>query len=241
MNAGMLYYRADLLKKYGYEGPPTTWMNLQTMARRIQQGEHRRGGPSPWGYLWQGAAYEGLTCNALEWQASFGGGRIVENDGTVSVNNRNSARAFQAAAKTINWISPRSVLSYTEADTLNAFRSGGAVFMRYWSSGLGVLSKAMPAGKIGIALLPSGAGGRAQTIGGFGFSVSKYSKHPREAAALVRFLSGAEVQKRRGESGEVSSPHEQISTRIPRSLARFHRSTCSAMRRRRAGRLGHPQ
>jgi trehalose/maltose transport system substrate-binding protein len=196
MNAGMLYYRADLLKKYGYDHPPATWNELQATALRIQQAESRAGKQPLWGYIWQGAAYEGLTCNALEWQASFGGGHIIETDGTVSVNNPQTARAMRSAAKTIDWISPKSVLSYTESDTLNVFKSGGAVFMRYWSSGFRIINRAM-AGSAGIALLPAGPGGRAQTIGGFQLAVSRYSAHPREAAALVRYLAGAEVQKRR--------------------------------------------
>jgi trehalose/maltose transport system substrate-binding protein len=197
MNAGMLFYRADLLKKYGYDAPPATWSELQAAARRIQQGERRAGSQSPWGYIWQGGAYEGLTCNALEWQASFGGGHIVESNGTVSVNSPQTARALKAAAKTIDWISPKSVLSYTESDTMSVFRSGGAVFMRYWSSGLRIVTKTMPAGSAGIALLPAGPGGRVQAIGGFQLAVSKYSAHAREAADLVRYLAGAEVQKRR--------------------------------------------
>ena len=78
MNAGMLYYRADLLTRYGYTGPPETWQQLQEMSWAIQEGERRRGSRDFWGYVWQGAAYEGLTCNALEWQASYGGGQIIE-------------------------------------------------------------------------------------------------------------------------------------------------------------------
>lgn len=197
LNAGMLYYRADLLKKYGYAAAPETWTELESAALRIQDGERAAGRTGSWGYVWQGAAYEGLTCNALEWQYSYGGGRIIEPDGFVSVDNPRTAGALQAARKMIGWISPKSVLSYTESDTLNVFRSGLAAFMRYWSSGFRGLTKTMPAGSVGIALLPAGPAGRAQTIGGFVLAVSRYSSHPNEAAALVRFLSSAEVQKRR--------------------------------------------
>lgn len=197
MNTGMLFYRADLLRKYGFDGPPATWGDLDRMALRIQEGERREGKKQFWGYVWQGAAYEGLTCNALEWQRSFGGGNIIESDGSVTVNNPRTARALDMARSCVKRISPQSVLAYRESDTLNIFQSGGAAFMRYWSSAFPGIAKVLPAGSAGIALLPAGPAGRAQTIGGFHIGVSRYSRYPKEAAALVLYLTGEEVQKRR--------------------------------------------
>lgn len=199
MNAGLLYYRTDLLRKYGFSRPPRTWKELEKMAARIQSGERRAGHSGFWGYVWQGAAYEGLTCNALEWQASFGGGRIIEPDGTISVNNPRTAQALSEAAGWAGSISPPSVLSYREADSLNVFRSGNAAFMRYWSSGYHSNSTADSAvrGRFNVALLPAGPYGRAQTIGGFELAVSRYSAHPRKAAELVVYLTGSKAQKAR--------------------------------------------
>jgi trehalose/maltose transport system substrate-binding protein len=194
LNVGMLYCRRDLLEKYGYRHAPGNWGELESMAVRIQRGERAAGNRDFWGYVWQGAAFEGLTCNALEWQASFGGGHIIEPDGTVSVNNPGTIRALRQATRWVGKISPASVLSYTEADSLNAFQSGNAAFLRYWSSGF---PRARLRDRVQVALLPAGPRGRAQVMGGFQLAVSRYSAHPHEAARMVEFLTSSEVQLRR--------------------------------------------
>jgi trehalose/maltose transport system substrate-binding protein len=199
VNLGVLYYRTDLLKKYGYRKPPSTWDELESMAARIQRGERAAGNHDFWGYVWQGAAYEGLTCDALEWQASYGGGRIIEKDGSVSVNNPAAAAALRKAAGWVGTISPKAVLAYDEADSLAVFRSGKAAFLRNWN---GVLSPGRVGdipirGRFDVTLLPSGPHGRAQVLGGFQFAVSRRSSHPRESTQLISVLTGSKVQLRR--------------------------------------------
>ena len=75
----VLYYRKDLLKRYGLP-VPQTWDDLTRMASIIQTGERNAGFSDFSGIVFQGAAYEGLTCNALEWIKSYGGGQIVNSD-----------------------------------------------------------------------------------------------------------------------------------------------------------------
>src|SRR5205814_366808 len=99
VDIGLLFYRTDLLQQYGYHEPPSTWDQLETMAVRIQAGERVKGKKDFWGFVWQGAAAEALTCNALEWQAAEGGGQIIEEDETISVNNPHAIRAWHRAAR----------------------------------------------------------------------------------------------------------------------------------------------
>jgi trehalose/maltose transport system substrate-binding protein len=195
---GLLFYRTDLLRQYGYPAPPRTWDELEVMAARIQAGERAAGKKEFWGFVWQGGATEALTCNALEWQASEGGGQIIENDKTISVNNPNAIRAWQRAARWVGSISPPGVSGYVEADALNVWVAGAA-FMRNWPTAF-VDSQAARSpirNSFDITVLPAGKEGRMGTLGGAGLAVSRLSAHPREAVELVRYLSRRDVQTKR--------------------------------------------
>jgi trehalose/maltose transport system substrate-binding protein len=196
---GLLFYRTDLLRQYGYRDPPRTWDELEVMASRIQAGERAKGKKQFWGFVWQGAADEGLTCDALEWQAAEGGGRIIEDDKTISVNNPQAIRAWQRAARWVGSISPPGVVGYREWDSLNVWVAGDAAFMRNWPSAYAD-SQAVGSSirnNFDIALLPGGKAGRVGTLGGWGLGVSRFSAHPREALDLVRYLTRRDVQVKR--------------------------------------------
>jgi trehalose/maltose transport system substrate-binding protein len=200
-DAGLLYYRSDLLEKYK-EKPPTTWAEMAATAKKIQDGERKAGNKDIWGFVFQGKAYEGLTCNALEWVASFGGGTIVGTDGKVTINNPDAAAALDFAATWIGSITPPGVLNYEEEESRGVFQSGNAVFMRNWPY---AYQLAQAAGspikdKVSMTTLPKGTGANARgaaTLGGWNLSVSKFSKHPKEAAGLALYLTGPVEQKRR--------------------------------------------
>lgn len=197
-HVGVLAYRTDLLRQYGYSHPPETWDELESMAARIQAGERAKGRKNFWGYVWQGAAEEGLTCNALEWQVAEGGGRIIEDDETISVNNAAVIRAWQRAARWIGWISPPGVVAYHETDSLNVWESGNAAFRRSWEWGYRLTHprESPVRDRTGYTSMPGGRGGRVGTLGGFGLAVSRSSAHPREAVALIRFLIVRELQSK---------------------------------------------
>ena len=194
VDAGLLFYRTDLLQEYGFKVPPSTWDELEKMAAHIQQGERAKGKQDFWGYVWQGAASEALTCNALEWQVAEGGGRIIEQDRTITVNNPRTIRAWERAAAWVGTISPPSVVAYREWDALNIWRAGNAAFMRNWPTSYLVSEAAGMKGSFSATLLPAGRAGRAATLGGASLSISRTTPHPKEAAELLRYLCRRNVE-----------------------------------------------
>ncbi len=211
--AGALYYRTDLLKKYGYAHPPESWDELEKVAARIQAGERAGGNRNFWGFVWQGAPYEGLTCNALEWQVSQGGGRNIEPDGTISVNNLRTLKAMKMAKRWVGTISPPSVTSYKEQDSWVLWDSGNAAFLRYWAWE-DLLPELFPdspiKGKIAVTWLPSGGARHASTMGGHLLGVSKHSGHPREAALFVRFMASRRLEDRASFEGFGVPIHPEL-------------------------------
>lgn len=199
-DAGLLYYRTDLLEKYGYDAPPATWEELEEMAMTIQEGERAEGNAEFWGYVWQGNAYEGLTCDAIEWQASEGGGTIVSPEGEIQVNNEATIAAIERAAGWVGTISPDGVVGYQEEDARNTWQQGNAAFMRNWpyAYSLGNADDSPVKGLFDVSPLPAGASGNpAAALGGWQLSVSKYSANPDAAAALAVYLTSPEIQKLR--------------------------------------------
>lgn len=200
-DAPALYYRTDLLEKYDAE-VPATWDELTETAQRIMDGERADGNSDMWGFVFQGNAYEGLTCNALEWIKSYGGGQIVEADGTISIDNPEAAAALERAATWIGTISPEGVLAYQEEEARGVWQTGNSVFMRNWPYAylLGNGDDSAVKGLFDVAPLPAGPGDEgasAATLGGWNIAVSRYSQRQEAAISLALYLGSAEAQKQR--------------------------------------------
>ncbi len=244
-DAGVLYYRKDLLEKHK-EKVPTTWEELSATAKKIQDAERKEGKKDMWGFVFQGKAYEGLTCNALEWITSYGGGGIVEPDGKVSIDNPQAAAAIEQAASWIGTISPKGVLSYEEEEARGVFQSGNAVFMRNWPYAYqlaqddeepdqGQGRRCRPAQGLGSQRSLGGHAGRleprrlqvlqAPQGGGRARPLSDRSRGA-EAARDGRRLPSDHHQALRGQGG----PGRR--TRRSPSSARRSRTPCRARRRR---------
>lgn len=211
-DAGLLYYRRDLLQKHN-AAVPKTWRELTATAKTIEAQERAAGHARMWGFVWQGRAYEGLTCNALEWINSNGGGIIVDGSGKVTIDNADAAQALTLAASWVGAITPPGVLNYTEEEARGVFQAGDALFMRNWPYALTLANRpdSTIKGKVGIAPLPHGQHGTSSaTLGGSQLAVSRYSRAPAAAVDLVRALTSAEEQKRRAITAGLNPTIERL-------------------------------
>ncbi|MGR3279552.1 extracellular solute-binding protein [Acaryochloris marina NIES-2412] len=197
VDLGLLFYRKDLLNKYN-EIPPKTWNELERVALKIQDSERKKGNKNFWGFIWQGKADEGLTCNALEWQSSHGGGILINSNGEIDFNE-STISAFDRAKKWINNITLPMVLTYGQRDILGVWERKKAVFMRHWPYAYHASirdgeSSLLKKSDIGVTWLPSEddkVSRQTATLGGWQLMVNNHSKGKKKKAAIkfVEFLS----------------------------------------------------
>jgi multiple sugar transport system substrate-binding protein len=195
VDTGILYYRKDLLEKYGFS-PPQTYAELSRMARVILAGERN---PRLTGFLWQGMQYEGLVCVALEFIRG-NGGDVLRPDGTPDLTSGQTLGALRFMRDLIQkqGVTPPLVATLDEESARHVFQSGRAVFMRNWPYAWPLMQEADSpvAGRIGITNVPHFPGhSSAPTLGGFHLGVNARSHHKKEAITFVRYMIRSSVQK----------------------------------------------
>jgi trehalose/maltose transport system substrate-binding protein len=191
---GMLYYRTDLLRKYGYRNPPRTWAQLGAMAQKIQAGE-QASNPNFYGFVYQGNAYSGLTCDALEWLASSGGGHFIDG-GKATIDNPRAVAMMNLQRSWVGKITPRGVTTYQEGESDQAFGAGNAAFMRNWPYAYAKSQTGPVKGKFDVTVLPhTGRNPSVATVGGWQLGVSRFSRNQGAAIELVRYMTSPATQK----------------------------------------------
>jgi multiple sugar transport system substrate-binding protein len=213
-NVGLLYYRADLLAKYGFR-PPDTYEELIEQVGRIRAGERD---PKLEGYVWQGKQYEGLVVNVLEafWAH---GARLLADDGEIFPDPARAADALRFLRRLIETgVSPAWTTAADEELSRRAFGDGHAIFLRNWPYALDLFHGKDSAVRDKVALAP--LPGRARGERGFGstggahLGVSRRSRHPDLAVALARHLT-TESAQRAIALGAALSPTRQALYRDP--------------------------
>lgn len=200
VDGGLLYYRKDLLDKYGYKRPPLSWKELVSCAAEIQEKE-RKHNPNFWGFVWQGFQYEGLVCNFLEFSASHGGGLSPQND-DIRINTPENSKALHFMHDLIHRYKispPHTYTEIKEEEARLAFQRGNALFERNWPYAWALHQNdgSLVKNKTGITLLPHSPEGKSvSALGGWHIGISGNSDRKDDAWELVRFITSFDVGKK---------------------------------------------
>ena len=191
---GFLYYRKDLLTKENLP-VPTTWEQLQSEAAQLQ-----KAGLVKYGYVFQGASYEGLTCNYMEFLASAGGTATKADYSTATLDSPASIKAvtFMRGLVT-SGVSPAAVTTFQEAQAMSTFASGQAAFLRNWD--YAYADSQVPGtptvGKVGVAPMPTFQGMPApgySNIGGWNLYINPHSKNIAADLTFIKFMASTQAQ-----------------------------------------------
>lgn len=190
-DAGMLYYRQDLLTQAGYQ-PPETFSELLEISKDLQ-----KQGLADWGYVWQGKQYEGLAAMFVEILAGNGAFWVNPDTLEVGLDQPEAIKAVEFLRTTItDKISPPGVTTYAEEEARLLFQNGKAVFLRNWPYVYSLALDSAIAGKYNIKPMVHAVGKNSGAcLGGWGLGIAANSKHPDQAWEVIKFISSEESQR----------------------------------------------
>jgi len=190
VDAGVLYYRRDLLDRHGLE-PPRTWRELAQTAKLILDAERDS---RLAGFVWQGKQYEGLMCVTLE---------VLRSNGTdLWSGDRDRAESglrFLRETISAHGITPLSTSMADEESTRWMFGEGHALFMRNWPYAWSLLQQegSPVRGKVGVVSLPAFSGfASAPVLGGWMLAIPNSSTHQEIVGELITFLTSPDTQRK---------------------------------------------
>jgi trehalose/maltose transport system substrate-binding protein len=193
---GFMYYRKDLLAKAGLQ-PPKTWEQLQSDAKTLVSK-----GLVKYGFVWQGASYEGLTCNFMEYLTSAGG---TATNGDYTKATLDSPAAIKALTfmrgLITSGVTPAAVSTFQEAQSMSIFAAGNAGFLRNWdyaySNATTPATGKLTASQVGVEPMPAFAGQPTpgySNIGGWNMYINPHSKNINVDLTFIKWLASDQAQ-----------------------------------------------
>lgn len=190
-DAGLLYYRKDLLKKAGISAPPKTWTEMQSDCQKVGKGVNC--------YAGQFDKYEGLTCNVSEAIDSAGGQIIDDKTGKPNVNTPQAQQGLDFLVKGFkDGMIPKEAITYQEEPARRAFEKGNLLFLRQWPYQWALSNKkgSKVAGKFDVAPLPGLNGPGSPTLGGHDLAISQFAKNKATALDFIKYLTSEDTEKK---------------------------------------------
>ncbi len=193
---GFMYYRKDLLAKAGLT-PPTTWEQLESEAKTLVSKHLVK-----YGFVWQGASYEGLTCNFMEYLASAGGTATKSDYTTATLDSPAAIKAVTFMRSLVtSGVTPPSITTFEEAQAMNIFGAGDAAFLRNWdyaySTATTPATGSLKTSQVGVEPMPAFAGQPTpgySNIGGWNMYINPHSKNINLDLTFIKYLASQQAQ-----------------------------------------------
>lgn len=178
-DAGLLYYRTDLLEKAGIDKPPRTWDEMRQQCDEILKLPEAKGMSC---YAGQFEKYEGLTVNFAE-SIQSAGGSIVGEDGKPALDTAEAKEGFGNLVDGFeSGMIPKEAITYQEETGRQAFQKDKLVFHRQWPYQYALANaddgSSKVAGKFDVAPLP-GVDSPASAAGTSRCRRSRRTRRPR--------------------------------------------------------------
>ncbi|HYB01248.1 MAG TPA: ABC transporter substrate-binding protein [Ktedonobacteraceae bacterium] len=189
-DAGLIYYRTDIIPT-----PPNTWEDMTKMAKASSPSKAK------YGYLWQGAQYEGLVCDFTEVLYGYGGSVLDPNNPkSVTVNSPEGVTALTLMTRWVGGISPSAITTYEEPQTLASWQDGDTVFARNWPYQYALSndpSSSKVVGKFDVHTMLYGGSNTTghSSLGGWQLGINAFSKNPDAAWMFVQHQLAEPAQK----------------------------------------------
>ncbi|WP_043263797.1 extracellular solute-binding protein [Streptomyces sp. CT34] len=210
-DAGLLYYRKDILHDYGYDQPPSNWGELKNIAVQVAGAYNRKaraagtaaGGtrtpaaPTLYGLVAQLRPYEGLTVNTLE-SAWANGGDPEATSFTKGEQVGSLQLGVTALKDQLDSIMPHEATAMDETESRRWFADGRALFMRNWPvEYASVAEKLEPGVQFDVAELPGRPtdGRRISVLGGQNLAIAADSTRPAGARSLIEALTDPKSER----------------------------------------------
>jgi multiple sugar transport system substrate-binding protein len=183
--AGLLYRRTDQV-----EDAPQSWQQL-----------YEEGAAND-GFAYQGAPYEGLTCNFVELSSAAGGAILSEDGKKAEFDSPENLKALQLMVDGMkSGGAVKASRTFMEEPARMAFEAGKATFMRNWSYAYALGKKAPKVkDKLDVSPLPPfEGGGKGGVLGGNGPVISAFTDVPEASVLWLDYWTSEETLKRDAE------------------------------------------
>lgn len=195
-DSGLIFYRKDLLDKYGFK-QPESFDQLLAISKTITANE-----PDLYGYAGSWKNFEGLTCNYIEMLWASGGDIAIDAKGNIAFDQKQGYNALKTMTDLIYKykLTPLEATNYSSGDVRKLFSEGKLLFMRDWPAGWAVVNATDSAVKSVVGAMPISKlheqSSSPGVYGGWQYMLSKDGKHKSASVKFIKFMTSDNEQKR---------------------------------------------